>query len=105
MENGFVRSREYTGPTRRGRAVIGPRRRGSARESGSVYYGVFSQRPESAPVASERRSAPATVPRSGLAAIVSDAEVRKVSSILLRSQHVREVGCGSGGAGDGRSSG
>ena len=91
-ENGFVRSREYTGPTRRGGAVIDPRRRGSARESGSGYYIGFSQRPESAPVASERRSAPAPAPRSGLAAIVSDAEVRKVSSILLRSQPVHDGG-------------
>ena len=43
-------------------------------------------------MANELRSAPVPAPCSGLAAIVSDAEVRKVSSILLRSQNVRESG-------------
>ena len=91
-ENGFVRSREYTGPTRRGRAAIDSRRGDSAREGESRHYGRFSQTPKSVPVAIECRYAPAPAPRSGLAAIVSDAEVRKVSSIRLRSQHVREAG-------------
>ena len=61
------------------------------RDGGSGYYGGFSQRSDSGPVASELRSAPAPAPRSGLAAIVSDTEVRKVSSILLRSRHVCEA--------------
>ena len=53
-ENGFFRSRDDTVPTRRGRAVIDPRRGVSVRDSASGYYRGFSQRPESPPVGSER---------------------------------------------------